>query len=371
MRGHIRKYKDRWAAIVYLGRDSNGKEQRKWLYNKDKKELEKQMTEFIYKHEKGLTSKNDSIIFKDWFHSYKEMRANLKNLSEDTLRDYDTIFNNYLLPIHDKKLVDIKVSDIQKIYNTVLKNKGAKRVKKVHQVLSVFITAAYKQQYIERNLMDFVEMPAVEKYTPTIVDDDQFKHVVEKIKGTYLEALVIICAGLGLRLGEALGIQIHKCINFDTNILRVQQQLKRKKGGHPILTAKLKTDSSRRDISLPPDVSSFLKDYIEKLEVQKKMYEEYTGQPYHDNDLLICKDNGDPKPHTTVERNWRELFEDNKAPFRIHDLRHYNAILMLKNGVPDKVARDRLGHTTLQMTDRYQHTTKEIDQENAKKIKLF
>lgn len=144
MRGHIRKYKDRWAAVIYLGKDSNGKEQRKWLYNKDKKELEKQMTEFIYKHEKGLTSKNDSITFKDWFYSYKEMRANLKNLSEDTLRDYDTIFNNYLLPLHDKKLVDIKVSDIQKIYNTVLKNKGPKRVKKVHQVLSVFITAAYK-----------------------------------------------------------------------------------------------------------------------------------------------------------------------------------------------------------------------------------
>lgn len=370
MRGHIRKYKDRWAAVIYLGKDSNGKEQRKWLYNKDKKELEKQMTEFIYKHEKGLTSKNDSITFKDWFYSYKEMRANLKNLSEDTLRDYDTIFNNYLLPLHDKKLVDIKVSDIQKIYNTVLKNKGPKRVKKVHQVLSVFITAAYKQQYIERNLMDFVEIPTVEKYTPTIVDDDQFKQVVEKIKGTYLEAVVILCAGLGLRLGEALGLQL-KYIDLENSIIYIRHQLKRKKGGQPILTDKLKTVPSRRDISIPPDVVNFLKDYIKNLENHKKMFKEYTGLDYNDNDMLICKDDGSFKPHTTVERNWRELFEDNKAPFRIHDLRHYNAILMLKNGVPDKVARDRLGHTTLQMTDRYQHTTREIDQENAKKIKLF
>lgn len=218
--------------------------------------------------------------------------------------------------------------------------------------------------------MDFVEIPTVEKYTPTIVDDDQFKQVVEKIKGTYLEAVVILCAGLGLRLGEALGLQL-KYIDLENSIIYIRYQLKRKKGGQPILTDKLKTGPSRRDISIPPDVVNFLKDYIKNLENHKKMFKEYTGLDYNDNDMLICKDDGSFKPHTTVERNWRELFEDNKAPFRIHDLRHYNAILMLKNGVPDKVARDRLGHTTLQMTDRYQHTTREIDQENAKKIKLF
>lgn len=98
-----------------------------------------------------------------------------------------------------------------------------------------------------------------------------------------------------------------------------------------------------------------------------------TGEKYNNNDMLICKDNGDFMPKTTIRRYWNTLQKNLNLTkhYRIHDLRHYNAILMLQNGVSDKIARDRLGHTTVQMTDRYQHTTKALDKTNADKIKIF
>ena len=372
MRGHIRQYKDRWAAVIYLGKDAKGKEQRKWLYNKNKKELEKQMNDYIYKVEHGIIQINSmkDMTFSEWFYYYKDMRKTLKDLSEDTVGDYESIYNNYLQPLYNKKLSKIEVFDIQSIYKDVIEKKGTKRAEKVHSVLSVFIVNAYKQRLIEHNLMDFVDAPTSEKYVPHVIEDDEYIELIKQIKDTYLECLTVVCSGLGLRIGEALGIQKKKCIDFENNILHVNQQLKRKKGGPPVIVQKLKNDSSKRDIAMPPDVTNYLLSYIEKQEKNIKIYEEYTGEPYHDNDLLICKDNGDPKPHTTVQRNWRELFPDNKAKFRIHDLRHFNAILMLRNNVPDKVARDRLGHKDVQMTDRYQHTTRSIDAENAIKIIL-
>ncbi len=43
--------------------------------------------------------------------------------------------------------------------------------------------------------------------------------------------------------------------------------------------------------------------------------------------------------------------------FRFHDLRHFNASLMLSEGIPDKYAVERMGHsTTAILKSVYQHT---------------
>ena len=41
--------------------------------------------------------------------------------------------------------------------------------------------------------------------------------------------------------------------------------------------------------------------------------------------------------------------------FRIHDLRHTAAAWLVTSGVPPIEVRDLLGHTTIQMTERYAH----------------
>ena len=44
--------------------------------------------------------------------------------------------------------------------------------------------------------------------------------------------------------------------------------------------------------------------------------------------------------------------------FRLHDLRHTHATLMLKQGVHPKVVQERLGHSTISITlDTYSHVT--------------
>jgi integrase len=40
---------------------------------------------------------------------------------------------------------------------------------------------------------------------------------------------------------------------------------------------------------------------------------------------------------------------------RFHDLRHFNATMMLKKGITDKEAAERLGHSDINMTKKYQH----------------
>ena len=61
---------------------------------------------------------------------------------------------------------------------------------------------------------------------------------------------------------------------------------------------------------------------------------------------------------------------DNNLPdIRIHDLRHTNASLMLKQGVSMKVASERLGHSKIGITmDLYSHIYEEQQREAASKI---
>jgi len=47
---------------------------------------------------------------------------------------------------------------------------------------------------------------------------------------------------------------------------------------------------------------------------------------------------------------------------RFHDLRHFNAVIIMKYGVPDKVASQRLGHSQVQITrEIYQHVLPDMD----------
>ncbi len=58
--------------------------------------------------------------------------------------------------------------------------------------------------------------------------------------------------------------------------------------------------------------------------------------------------------------------------FRLHELRHVQASVMLALGVPDKYAMERMGHASTNMLKTvYQHTMKTKSEEVADTIDRF
>ena len=47
---------------------------------------------------------------------------------------------------------------------------------------------------------------------------------------------------------------------------------------------------------------------------------------------------------------------------------HFNATMMLKHGVTEREAQERLGHSNSTMTKKYQQVLKEMDQKSADKL---
>lgn len=62
------------------------------------------------------------------------------------------------------------------------------------------------------------------------------------------------------------------------------------------------------------------------------------------------------KPLSTIQKGFRSLcIKANIDDFRIHDLRHTCASWLVMAGVPLLVVRDLLGHSSIEMTERYAH----------------
>jgi integrase len=75
------------------------------------------------------------------------------------------------------------------------------------------------------------------------------------------------------------------------------------------------------------------------------------------------------KPQSLTGRFSNLLAEYGLPHTRLHDLRHYNATIMMSVGIPDKQAAARLGHSSVQtLRKTYQHILKGMDEDAAQKI---
>jgi integrase len=89
-----------------------------------------------------------------------------------------------------------------------------------------------------------------------------------------------------------------------------------------------------------------------------------------DNSLVFCTHVGTPLIRRNVLRAFKLALRRVALPeaIRFHDLRHAHATLMLRAGVPLKVASGRLGHSGIGITaDLYQHVATDMDIDAAER----
>ncbi len=86
---------------------------------------------------------------------------------------------------------------------------------------------------------------------------------------------------------------------------------------------------------------------------------EHMGGLYRVNDL-ICPSPQTGAKMTTIKTAWSSLTtRANLIDFRLHDVRHDFASRLVMNGTDLYVVKDLLGHSTIQLTERYAHLAPE------------
>lgn len=192
-------------------------------------------------------------------------------------------------------------------------------------------------------------------------NEDEVNHFLENATDSPYYALFYTVLFTGMRRSEILALRWQD-IDFIYGQIYVNRSLHQLKDGTFVFT-QAKSAKSNRTIALTPSTIIALRKYRDK----QKLERELLGIPFDDSSLVFSDIEGKPYRPNTITRAWTTLA--NKCglkQIRFHDARHTHASLMLKQGIHPKVVRERLGHSSIQMTiDTYSHVAPGIQEAAA------
>jgi len=205
---------------------------------------------------------------------------------------------------------------------------------------------AVDNKLLKSNPCDKIKLPvSYDDYEYYIYTEEEFNKLLDVIEGTE-HVIPILLAGLcGMRLSEVMGLTWND-IDFENHTIFIRKA-NVFVGSQVIEKNRTKTKKSTRKIVIPNYVIEILKEY-------KKV------------GLVFSRKDGNPEHGGNYRLRFTKFLKRNGLPkTRFHDLRHFNATMMLKKGVPDKIAAGQLGHANVNMTKKYQHVLDDMENRPA------
>jgi integrase len=176
---------------------------------------------------------------------------------------------------------------------------------------------------------EFIDMPVVAgQRTPTFTADE-IQQIVSRANGQFA-ALYALLAGSGLRIGEALALQVE---HYQSGTLHIQQGI----WNGCIQTPK--TRAGTREVDLTASVAAMLENYLD---------ERKTGFLFRTNRKNALS------PSTVLRRNLHPiLIGMGREIAGFHSFRRFRVTHLRKQGTPEDLLRFWIGHAPESVTDRY------------------
>lgn len=362
MRGHVRKYRGRWAGVVELERDPvTGKRRQKWVYADTEKECQQRVNELIYELQTDTYVEDSNLTVEDYLHTWLEEYTK-HTISHSTYVSYEVAIRLHINPyIGDIPLSKVKPFHIQSMYGKLLhKGLSSTSVLYVHKVLRQALNLAIEWNIVQKNATDAVKPPRKRKVEYKIWENDTILEALTLSKGTVLYLPILLAVTTGMRQGEICGLQWQD-VDLKGGYISVKYTYQRVNGEN--ILKETKTDGSRRLIAIPKTI-------IKELEKQRLWQKEnrlFFGQDYELNTFVNTWEDGRPVLTEYVCKAFPKFIERNGLPkIRFHDLRHTHATELLKAGINPKIVSERLGHSDIKLTlDTYSHVIPTLQKEAA------
>lgn len=209
---------------------------------------------------------------------------------------------------------------------------------------------AYRWDMVPRNIFDKLDTPSYSPKPKTVADADLGGLILGMLRGTEIEAPILLQLSCGMRLSEAMAVDWED-IDWRAGKVRVWRnyQVVPGKGG---VFFEPKTRGSERTVSIPAGAL-------------RRLHEIRTeGGVIRSGPLAVGRDGERMKPDSLRYR-YHKLY-DRELPGQpyvtLKNLRHSHATILLAQGVDLKTIADRLGHTNIGTTARsYVQHVDELD----------
>lgn len=291
------------------------------------------------------------------------------NVTETTHAHYALLARTHIIPaLGSTKLDKLTPLAIQRLYrqlqqpgsnrNAHDRGLSAKSIKNIHGVLHKALARAVSLRLLDRNPADGVELPRCGKRRDNVVSPDEIPRLLAAAESAGQWRIpLLIALGTGMRRGEILGLKWED-FNPATHTMIVRRALGQIADDRVIVKG-TKTDRNRV-ITLNPSLTEVL------------CRHRATTRHNAPSDWICAREDGSHHIPRHFTRAFERLAKSLGLTLTVHGIRHSHATALIAAGVPVKVVSERLGHSTVMITqDVYAHVLPTMQQQAAEKMEAL
>lgn len=366
---------------VFRAPDKTGKMKQKWVNTgipakrgnkKEAREAAQRIYETFQGHQMIV---NPKVLFWKWIEDWIEQKR--MTVDEVTYLGYLSYYKCHIGPYFKQANITLEKltsTDLQAYYLAKFQKPGEKAkgkltgnsLRKHHTVISGALQDAAKKGIIPCNPAEQVTLPKKEKFEGSYYTQEQAQKLLEAVKDSPFEGIILIAILYGLRRSEIAGLN-WSAIHFETESFMIECTVVRFSG--IIEKNTTKNQSSHR--SLP--MTARMKELFADIKSRQEKMQELLGA-YIKSDHVFTWDNGRPFAPDYISRHFSKVLRDNGLPhIRLHDLRHSCASFLLEKGYDLARVSKWLRHSDIGTTvNLYGHLDMQAKRETAEAIsKLF
>lgn len=308
--------------------------------------------------------------FYEWLWTYKHGHK-----AKTTFKGYVSKTKNHIIKVFgEKKLSEVETFEIQLFINDLMLKYKPSTIKQIYLLLHEGFERAVKDKLIKSSPVVDIEIPPVIPNTMMAVDIELEKKLIDIFKDDEMCYPFAVLIDTGLRTSELCGIK-WKNIDFKNRIIYIKQSYQRVdeyeykdgeivKVGSSLEETPLKSRTSKRKIPMSKGVYHILMEIFN--ETLKK-----NGKVDEDNFVFI-NTKGNPIVGDCLRNRLDDLLTKHKLKgVSLHRFRHTFATRLYEAKVKLKNIQSLLGHSTVQMTERYLHINEEEQTNSIEQLEEY
>ena len=252
-----------------------------------------------------------------------------------TRNNVDVALRLHVLPtIGDRPMGSVRPSDMQALVKMLSATLSPGTVRETYKIAGRLFGAAVDDRILAASPCHRVRLPHDDRPEVVVPTVEQITTLAGGVPARY-RALVVLLAGSGLRIGEALGLA-----KSDVDFLRRTVKVERQRLPSGVIGPP-KTPKSARTVPLGKVVVDELAAHLAE---------------YPSEVALFTVPAGTPLAYSVWRHTWAKVNATAKVDVDTHQLRHFYASALIAGGASVKVIQARLGHASAVITlDTYGH----------------